>query len=192
MAGMDLGRCRSCGRSYTAGEVTGLGVLRSRPAAQGGPRIEMECPGCKYVLVFVPHGNGRYAPPGEPPPPPPTEAERRLPWRRDVAPALGTTPAAAPLPPEPAPAAVPPRPGPEKERGPSAAPAPEAELVDPFEACEILGVSPGAEARAIEAAYRERALQCHPDKVAHLDPDIQAVARKKFRRLQEARDLLLG
>jgi hypothetical protein len=189
---MDSGRCRWCGRPYTSGEVAGLGVLRSRPAAQGGPRIELECPGCKTVLVFVPHGNGRYAPPGQPPPPPPTEEEMRLPWRKTPAFAASV---AGPPPPAPPP--------PVKPTGPAVAAAPSAgaqraaqdddePLVDPFAACALLGVSPSAEAAAIEAAFRERALQCHPDKVAHLDPDIQAVARRKFRRLQEARDLLLG
>jgi DnaJ-domain-containing protein 1 len=155
----------------------------------------MECPGCKTVLVLVPHGNGRYAPPGEPPPPPPTEAERRLPWMRDAA-AIGSGTAAPPRPvaePAPTPPAPAVAPAAVEERR-RAAPGPEEEtpLVDPFEACEILGVSSGANAAAIESAYRERALLCHPDKVAHLDADIQAVAQRKFRRLQEARDLLLG
>jgi hypothetical protein len=197
---MDPGRCGSCGRPYTPGEVAGLGVLRSRPAAQGGPRIEFECPGCKDVLVLVPHGGGRYAPPGEPPPPPPTEDELRLPWRRTApslaaAAAAAAPAAAAPPPPErspppPAPATAPPRA--RAEPRPRLAQDDDAPLLDPFEACAILGIAPAAAAEAIEAAYRERALQCHPDKVAHLDPDIQAVARRKFRRLKEARDLLLG
>jgi hypothetical protein len=156
----------------------------------------MECPGCKAVLVFVPHGNGRYAPPGEPPPPAPTEADLRLPWRRDVpafaptdaAPVAGPPSAPGPLPAPAAPTAPPPRRDLPRAGGSQG----DEPLLDPFEACEVLGISPSAEPAAIEAAYRERALQCHPDKVAHLDPDIQEVARRKFRRLQEARDLLLG
>jgi DnaJ like chaperone protein len=58
-------------------------------------------------------------------------------------------------------------------------------------ALEVLGLPADATASAVEDAFRERALQCHPDKVAHLDPDFVALAERKFRRLQEARDLLL-
>ena len=119
----------------------------------------------------------------------------RLPWRRD--PALGAR-ATATAPPT-APAAPPASAPTARDRAAAAAPPPpppaasrdEAPL-GPVEACEILGVSPAASPAQVEQAYRERALQCHPDKVAHLDPDIQALAERKFKRLQAARDLLLG
>ena len=58
------------------------------------------------------------------------------------------------------------------------------------DAIEILGISPTADRDAIEAAYRERSLQCHPDKVAHLDPDFRALAERKFRRLRAAYEML--
>src|SRR5688572_21350555 len=32
----DAGRCRRCGRPYTAGEVEALGILRTNPAERGG------------------------------------------------------------------------------------------------------------------------------------------------------------
>jgi DnaJ like chaperone protein len=59
-----------------------------------------------------------------------------------------------------------------------------------FQALALLGLQPTADRRAIERAYRERSLACHPDKVAHLDPDFQALAEAKFRRLKQAYDLL--
>jgi hypothetical protein len=186
---MDTGRCRHCGRPFTAGEVTGLGILRARPAAQGGPRIEFPCPGCRTVNRLVPHGNGRYAPPGQAPPPPPSEQERRVPWHRETVEADGaSTEAPPPTPPEPAP-------GPAKARA-SGPDAPEEVVVDagPMRvpvAAELLGVAEDASPAAIELAFRERALLCHPDKVSHLDPEFVALAERKFRRLQDARDLLL-
>jgi hypothetical protein len=169
--------------------------------------VEFACPACKAVLRLVPYGNGRYAVPGEPPPPPPSEEDRRVPWRRartEDAPPPRTTaerkeeprpePTAAPPPRRAAPASggretrVPP---PE----PSAAEEPVVTVDSPLDAngaLEVLGLRIGATHKEIERAYRARALQCHPDKVAHLDPEFVALAERKFRRLQAARDLLLG
>ncbi len=182
------GRCRRCTRPFSSGEVVGLGILRPRAVMDGGPIVEFMCPGCRTVNPLVPHGGGRFAPPGEPPPPPPTEAERKVPWQRGREPA----PAAAP-PPQRPPSATPPPPPPR-----SAPPAPPASS-DPdglpttaAEAIAILGVGPHALESDIERAYRALALKLHPDKVAHLDADFVALAERKFRRLQAARDLLLG
>jgi hypothetical protein len=111
MAPMDLGRCRTCGRPVTPGEVTGMGILRPRPASAGGPVVELECPGCKTILTFIPHGNGRYAFPGQPPPPPPSAADRASPWqrspRREGFPAASRDDDAPPTPPPPPIAPVP-------------------------------------------------------------------------------------
>jgi DnaJ like chaperone protein len=56
----------------------------------------------------------------------------------------------------------------------------------------LLKLLPGYTAADVERAYRRRALLCHPDKVSHLDEDFQTLAAQKFKRLQEARDLLAG
>ena len=53
-----------------------------------------------------------------------------------------------------------------------------------------LGVAPTADQAEIEKAFRERSLTCHPDKVAHLDREFQALAEEKFKRLREAYELL--
>ncbi len=213
--GMDSGRCRRCGRPFTAGEITGIGILRTRPEHRGGPVIEFPCPECRTVIQLIPHGNGRYALPGQPPPPPPTDAERVIPWQRPPAAAPGTT---APksgegegsTPPKSGPASTSARPPapPADPRGaappPSGRPAPPRADAHPkdgatteppltaLRACDALGLTPTASSADVEKAFRERALLCHPDKVAHLDPEFVALAERKFRRLQEARDLLLG
>ncbi len=57
-------------------------------------------------------------------------------------------------------------------------------------ALEILDVPSSASAREIDRAYRQRSRTCHPDKVAHLDADFQALAERKFRALKDAYDLL--
>ena len=186
--------CPRCDRPYTAGEVTGFGVLRPRPAALGGPWIDFACPGCRYALRLLPHGSGRYAAPGEPPPPVPSERDRQVPWRRDV---VG------------APASVAPEGA--REEGDLAARAPEAGArgrrqpapstpvrgpaespLDGAGARAALGVDEAAGPDEVEDAFRRLALLCHPDKFAHLDADFQALAALKFRRLQAARDYLLG
>lgn len=207
---MDSGRCRSCGRAFTAGEITGRGILRTRPAHKGGPVIEFGCPSCGTVIPLVPFGNGRYALPGQPPPPPPTEFERRMPW--DVPGADGEGTGGERKPPEPASENPPTSPPPPKARPPgptvgetggraserpsgagparAAAPVPDRRLTV-LEAFALLGLSPTAHLADVEKAYREHALLCHPDKVAHLDGEFIDLANRKFRRLQEARDLLV-
>ena len=69
-------RCPHCREPYTAADVVGLGILRARPAHLGGPLVEYRCAACRRVLVLVPHGDSRYAPPGAPPPPTPSAANR--------------------------------------------------------------------------------------------------------------------
>ena len=49
-----------------------------------------------------------------------------------------------------------------------------------------------ADRGAIDRAFRERSLTCHPDKVAHLDMEFQELAERKFRRLQQAYLVLTG
>jgi DnaJ like chaperone protein len=59
-------------------------------------------------------------------------------------------------------------------------------------ACELLGVPATATREDVERAYRARALQCHPDKVAHLDEEFRALAERKFREVRTAYEVLAG
>ncbi|MFZ2631782.1 MAG: J domain-containing protein [Desulfosalsimonadaceae bacterium] len=60
---------------------------------------------------------------------------------------------------------------------------------DPF---EILGIAPGASKQEIQAAYRKVVQQYHPDKVAHLGPELQSLAKEKFVEIQNAYDYLMN
>lgn len=53
-------------------------------------------------------------------------------------------------------------------------------------AWEVLGISPEADVEEIKAAYRQMALQNHPDRVANLGPEFVRVAEEKFKAIQEA------
>jgi hypothetical protein len=186
---MASGRCPSCSRDYTAGEVQGLGILRPRAEEKGGPFLEFRCPGCDRVMRLLPHGHGRYAPPGEPPPPEASAEEMRPPWVGRSAGPPGPDHAT----PEPETAAAqtssrrqaePARPA--RDRPPPPPPRPSS--IE--EAREALGVGPAATREEVARAFRERSLGCHPDKVAHLDAEIQALAEERFRRLREAYERL--
>ncbi len=54
---------------------------------------------------------------------------------------------------------------------------------DPY---TILGVNRNASAAEIRQAYRRLAAQYHPDKVAHLGPEFQELAERRFKEIQEA------
>jgi len=64
-----------------------------------------------------------------------------------------------------------------------------ADSKDPY---TILGVSPGASRKEIQSAYRRAAQEYHPDKVSHLGPELQQLAKKKFMEIQEAYERLSG
>ena len=55
---------------------------------------------------------------------------------------------------------------------------------------EILGLKPGAAIEEVHSAYRKAAQAYHPDKVAHLGPELQALAREKFIEIQTAYETL--
>ena len=61
-----------------------------------------------------------------------------------------------------------------------------------FDAYEILGVSRNASSDAIQAAYRARMQEYHPDKVAHLGVDLQKLAHEKSQEIQRAYQQLRG
>jgi curved DNA-binding protein CbpA len=55
----------------------------------------------------------------------------------------------------------------------------------------ILGVTPTATLEEIEAAYRQKAKQYHPDKVSHLGPEFQELAERKMKEINEAYEALI-
>lgn len=192
---MEIGRCPRCTTPYTSSEVTGFGVLRGRSAQKGGPRVEYACQGCGNLIRLIAHGAGRYAPPGQPPPAVVPESERRPPWMRGERRGPGSTPPPRAEPQEEPPVEIPveePAPEPPPADAPPPAEPDAEEPIGPVEAVALLGIEPSADRSAIEKAFRERSLTCHPDKVAHLDLEFQQLAERKFRRLQRAYDLLTG
>lgn len=180
---MELGRCPACALPYSPADVAGFGILRARKASAGGPRVEYTCPECDHVISLVAHGDGRYALPGEPVPPAVPLQERRPPW---VAAERPAKPARSPAPEEEEAAPAPQPPDAPREAEVEETP------MDVVEALAVLGCSPLADQEEIERAFRDRSRTCHPDKVAHLDPDFQNLAERKFKRLREAYDLLLS
>lgn len=177
---MQIGLCPRCSHPYSTQDVVTYGVLKPRPARAGGPLVEYRCEQCKRIITLVPHGHGRYARPGEPPPPEAAPEERRPPW--------GGQP--------PQPENAPPTheiPTPEEPEQNAAPSEPPRELPPTrVEALTVLDLDVSATAEDVEEAYRRLSLRCHPDKVAHLDEDFQALATQKFRRLGAARDVLLA
>jgi uncharacterized membrane protein YkvA (DUF1232 family) len=51
---------------------------------------------------------------------------------------------------------------------------------------EILGIAPSASGEEIQAAYRARMSEYHPDKVAHLGEELQQLAHRKALEIQRA------
>ena len=55
---------------------------------------------------------------------------------------------------------------------------------------EILGVTPGASREEIRSAYRKAVKEYHPDRVAHLGKDLQALAHQRFIEIKDAYNYL--
>lgn len=66
---------------------------------------------------------------------------------------------------------------------PPAEPPPEPPAMDPY---AVLGIAPGVTLDEAKKAWRSLLLQYHPDKVAHLAPEFQALAEEKTRSINAA------
>lgn len=61
--------------------------------------------------------------------------------------------------------------------------APEPRKASPY---AVLGVGASASEAEVRKAYRERAQQYHPDKVAHMAPEFREVAERRMKEINEA------
>ncbi len=61
-----------------------------------------------------------------------------------------------------------------------------------FDPYEVLGVTRSASSDTIQAAYRSRMKEYHPDKVAHLGEELQQLAHEKSQQIQRAYQQLQG
>ena len=68
-------------------------------------------------------------------------------------------------------------------------PRPQDEPNDPY---QILGVAPGVSTPELNAKYKQLMSANHPDKVAQLDPEIQAFAHERARRIIQAYEAVSG
>ena len=59
-----------------------------------------------------------------------------------------------------------------------------------FNPYEVLGISSGASKDEIRSAYRSLVAQYHPDKVAHLGNEVQAIASEKAVAINMAFEML--
>ncbi len=59
-----------------------------------------------------------------------------------------------------------------------------------FDPYEILGIDSSASGEEIQAAYKARMHEYHPDKVAHLGEELQKVAHRKTVEIQRAHEQL--
>ncbi len=70
-----------------------------------------------------------------------------------------------------------------QERSSSTQSATSAGPPDPY---EVLGIPSSASAQVIQAAYKARMREYHPDKVAHLGEELQQLAHRKALEIQQA------
>lgn len=59
-------------------------------------------------------------------------------------------------------------------------------------ALSTLGLYDGASKTAIKKAYKEMASKYHPDRVAHLGPELEELTAEKFKEVSAAYELLNG
>ena len=60
------------------------------------------------------------------------------------------------------------------------------------EALAVLGLYDGAKPAEIKKAYRELAAKYHPDRVAHLGPELVELTSEKFKQINAAYEFLAG
>ena len=77
--------------------------------------------------------------------------------------------------------------GESRERAGGSPPAVPESSPDPY---EVLGIPASASADEIQAAYKARMREYHPDKVAHLGEDLQKLAHRKAQEIQRANQKL--
>ncbi len=75
----------------------------------------------------------------------------------------------------------------ERERSSRAQAEAPGSLFDPY---QILGIDSSASGKEIQAAYKARMHEYHPDKVAHLGEELQKVAHRKAVEIQQAYEQL--
>ena len=75
----------------------------------------------------------------------------------------------------------------ERERSSSAQAKASESSFDPY---QILGIDASASGKEIQAAYKARMHEYHPDKVAHLGEELQKVAHRKAVEIQQAYEQL--
>ena len=59
-------------------------------------------------------------------------------------------------------------------------------------ALATLGLYDGASGSEIKSAYKNLAAKYHPDRVAHLGPELEELTSEKFKEVQQAYDFLRG
>lgn len=212
--------CWRCGLRAPTARLDVECVLRSRPASDGGPYLQWRCTGCGEDAGALRGSDGRWLlhplegllEPGL--------LDRLVPrttresldaagrwWRRNAARVERFRRAAADArtrrpnrhearpPPEPdaptdtstgTPTGERPNPG-AGESPPAPSPSPR-----PDTARGLLGVADDASADDVRRAYRRALKLCHPDRVANLDPEFQALAHRKSKALRVAYESLIA
>jgi len=69
-------------------------------------------------------------------------------------------------------------------------PEPDPEPAKPFGPYEVLGIPQDANQDQIKQAYRDMSKQYHPDKTAHLGPELQQAAHEKMKQINRAYQML--
>lgn len=151
-----------------------------RAACPRCARHEPRCAACGFDLRRERHG---WRCPANP-----ARAADWWPWNWRARHAAAHPPARPVATPRAQAATAPPPPRPTRPATTTAAPQ-NSPLVQAY---RTLGLSPHAPDTQVRAAYRERALRYHPDKVAHLAPEFRLVADAKMKEINAAYEAIRG